>query len=138
MLFSAFKAASWAKKQDFPTSPKPLPKSISRRFVETETGLTMEYLSSTDTSPSKKIAIFLHGFPDAPTSWIPLMLKFQKDGFKTFAPSQRGYGQTRSNKKDQIEDYELDCLGDDVAAFIEKVVPDRTKVNFTSHTKYIM
>lgn len=95
----------------------------------------MEYISSTDTSPSKKIAIFLHGFPDAPTSWIPLMLKFQKDGFKTFAPSQRGYGQTRSNKKDQIEDYELDCLGDDVAAFIEKVVPDRTKVKFTKITK---
>ena len=130
MLFTAFKAASWAKNQDFPTKPKPLPKSISRRFAETETGLTMEYLSSTETSASKKIAIFLHGFPDAATSWIPLMLKFQNDGFKTFAPSQRGYGQTRSNKKNEVEDYDLDCLADDVAAFIEKVVSDQTKVHF--------
>ena len=90
----------------------------------------MEYLSSTDTSASKKIAIFLHGFPDAATSWIPLMLKFQNDGFKIFAPSQRGYGATRSNKKDQVEDYDLDCLADDVAAFIERVVEDQTKVYF--------
>lgn len=134
MLFTAFKAASWAKNQDFPTKPKPLPKSISRRFAETETGLTMEYLSSTETTASKKIAIFLHGFPDAATSWIPLMLKFQNDGFKTFAPSQRGYGQTRSNKKDEVEDYDLDCLADDVAAFIEKVVAEKTKVNLTGLT----
>jgi hypothetical protein len=136
MLFSAFKAAGWAKNQDFPTKPKPLPKSISRRFAETETGLTMEYLSSTETSASNKIAIFLHGFPDAATSWIPLMLKFQNDGFKTFAPSQRGYGQTRSNKKDTVEDYDVDCLADDIAAFIEKVVPDKTKVNFKKKSDF--
>ncbi|CAG5105881.1 Oidioi.mRNA.OKI2018_I69.chr1.g2534.t2.cds [Oikopleura dioica] len=118
-LFEAIRAAIWAKSQDFPTKPKPLPKSIARRFLETETGLTMEYLSST--KETDKIAVFLHGFPDSPTSWIPLMLKFQNEGFQTFAPTQRGYGQTRSNKTDEIEDYALDCLRDDAASFIENI-----------------
>ena len=118
-LFLAFKSAIWVKSQDFPTKPKPLPKSLVRRFVETETGLTMEYLSSL--KETEKLAVFLHGFPDSPTSWIPLMLKFQSEGFQTFAPAQRGYGQTKSNKADEVDDFALDCLRDDVASFIESI-----------------
>lgn len=39
------------------------------------------------------LVICLHGFPDQPSTWTPLMGKLAKHGFRVVAPSLRGYTQ---------------------------------------------
>ena len=40
------------------------------------------------------LALCLHGFPDSPRSWLPLMTRLADAGFRAVAPYMRGYAPT--------------------------------------------
>ena len=40
------------------------------------------------------LALCLHGFPDSPRSWVPLMARLADAGFRAVAPYMRGYAPT--------------------------------------------
>lgn len=60
----------------------------------------------------ERLMLFLHGFPDAPTSMIPLMRKAARNGYYAVAPYMRGYGQTGRPSGDNyfISDLARDCV----------------------------
>ncbi|TGL58315.1 alpha/beta fold hydrolase [Leptospira sarikeiensis] len=51
-------------------------------------GLEFDLLKS---GKGKKLALFLHGFPDDAASFLPLMEKFSEVGFTCYSPYLRGY-----------------------------------------------
>lgn len=71
-----------------------------------------------------RLALLLHGFPDDPGSWAPLMTSLAADGFKVVAPYLRGYG--RSGGRDG--DYSLARLADDAACLIQAAGFERATV----------
>ncbi len=64
-----------------------------------------------------KLALCLHGFPEAWFSWryqLPLLAKL---GYRVWAPDMRGYGD--SDRPTRTRDYAVDRLVDDVAGLID-------------------
>jgi pimeloyl-ACP methyl ester carboxylesterase len=64
-----------------------------------------------------RLALCLHGFPEAACSWryqLPLLAEL---GYRVWAPNQRGYG--RSTRPPKIDDYRTAALVADVAALID-------------------
>ena len=61
------------------------------RFVDAN-GLRMGYLEAGD--QKNPLALLLHGFPDTPDSWRPLMTTLADAGFHVVAPFMRGYHPT--------------------------------------------
>lgn len=59
------------------------------------------------------LMLFLHGFPDAPTSMVPLLEKAAEAGYYAVAPYMRGYGKTgpARNGHYYISDLARDCVG---------------------------
>jgi pimeloyl-ACP methyl ester carboxylesterase len=62
------------------------------------------------------LVICLHGFPDTPWSFRPLLTRLAGKGFRAIAPFLRGYAPTDLSPND---DYSLLTLGRDVIALIE-------------------
>ncbi|WP_153504495.1 alpha/beta fold hydrolase [Cumulibacter manganitolerans] len=59
------------------------------------------------------LALVLHGFPDTPVSFIPLLEALADAGYRAVAPWLRGYAPTSVPADD---DYSLETLADDVSA----------------------
>jgi pimeloyl-ACP methyl ester carboxylesterase len=64
-----------------------------------------------------RLALCLHGFPEAAFSWryqIPLLAEL---GYRVWAPNQRGYG--RTTRPPKVDDYRMERLVGDVAGLID-------------------
>ena len=66
---------------------------------------------------SKKLALLLHGFPESKFSWRHQMSVFADQGYRVWAPNQRGYGHT--TRPLGVANYTLDHLVSDVDKLIE-------------------
>lgn len=64
-----------------------------------------------------RLALCLHGFPEASFSWrhqLPLLAQL---GYRAWAPNQRGYG--RTTRPPNVDDYRPELLVADAAALID-------------------
>jgi pimeloyl-ACP methyl ester carboxylesterase len=64
--------------------------------------------------------LLLHGFPDHPPTWLPLMERLAERGFRTWAPWLRGYAPSLLDGP-----YDIDRLAADAIALADAVAPDR-------------
>lgn len=64
------------------------------------------------------VALFLHGFPDLPASWAPVMERFAARGYRCVAPWLRGYPPSTTDGP-----FGLDQLARDVLALAREVSP---------------
>jgi pimeloyl-ACP methyl ester carboxylesterase len=64
-----------------------------------------------------KLALFLHGFPEAWFSWRHQMPLLAELGYRCWAPDMRGYGDTE--RPGRTRDYAADRLVDDVAGLMD-------------------
>lgn len=65
---------------------------------------------------SGPLVLLLHGFPDTPYSFWPIMQKLSEAGYRAVAPFTRGYAPTELAPDG---DYSLPTLGRDVIALVE-------------------
>lgn len=73
------------------------------------------------TGPEKgPLALFLHGFPDVPSTWEPVMERFAKTGYRCVAPWMRGYAPSTLEGP-----FDLERLGRDVLAIAHELAPRR-------------
>ncbi len=66
------------------------------------------------------VLMFLHGFPEAAFVWDELLAHFarpENGGYRCVAPNLRGY--EKSTRPDQVEDYRVKYLVQDIAALIQ-------------------
>lgn len=66
---------------------------------------------------SRKLALFLHGFPQCGYMWRHQMQQLADMGYKCWAPNLRGYGQSYSPT--EISEYQADILSNDVAEIMD-------------------
>lgn len=71
-----------------------LPSGVSRRRVETATGLSMHCLEAGRGDGARPLVLLLHGFPELAYSWRHVLPALGDAGFWAIAPDQRGYGLT--------------------------------------------
>ncbi len=64
-----------------------------------------------------RFALCLHGFPECNYSWREQMPLLARMGYTVWAPNLRGYGE--SSRPDQVSDYRIRHLVDDVAGLID-------------------
>ena len=64
-----------------------------------------------------RLALCLHGFPEVALSWREQMDALAQEGYRAWAPNQRGYG--RSSRPPRMQDYAIENLMDDVAGLID-------------------
>ena len=64
-----------------------------------------------------RLALCLHGFPEAAVSWRAQLPMLAALGYRVWAPNLRGYG--RTTRPPAVEDYRIDLLVADVAALID-------------------
>jgi pimeloyl-ACP methyl ester carboxylesterase len=64
-----------------------------------------------------KLALCLHGFPEAWFSWRHQMPLLAKLGYRVWAPDLRGYGDT--DRPRRVKDYATDRLVEDVGALVD-------------------
>jgi epoxide hydrolase 4 len=86
---------------------------ITTTFVEAN-GLRFEVDQCGD---GRRLALFLHGFPESKASWRFHMPALAKLGYTCWAPNLRGYG--ASSRPKQRRAYRLEHLMDDVAGLID-------------------
>ncbi|MDW3650787.1 MAG: alpha/beta hydrolase [Bacteroidia bacterium] len=63
--------------------------------------------------------ILLHGFPESSIAWDPLLEKAAAEGFRVIAFDQRGY--SPGARPEELEEYHIDKLTEDVLAVADKV-----------------
>ncbi len=63
--------------------------------------------------------ILLHGFPETSTMWADPMMRLADEGYRCFAPDQRGY--SPGARPDRVEAYTYDQLASDVIALADAV-----------------
>jgi len=63
--------------------------------------------------------ILLHGFPETSAMWTDLMAKLADEGYRCFAPDQRGY--SPGARPERVEAYTYDLLASDVMALADAV-----------------
>lgn len=61
--------------------------------------------------------LLLHGFPEAAVEWDHQVAMLGDNGFRAVAPDQRGY--SPRVRPDQVAEYGIDILADDVAAIAD-------------------
>lgn len=71
------------------------------------------------------LVLLLHGFPDRPTSWAPIMEGLAAAGFRAAAPALRGYVPSAIPADG---DYRIPTLGRDAIALIEALGAERAVV----------
>lgn len=69
--------------------------------------------------------ILTHGFPDDVRTWDAVVPALAAAGFRTFAPYQRGYGQTRFLKSRTPRTGQVTALGQDVIDFADALGLER-------------
>lgn len=84
-------------------------------LVETDE-ITFEVDELGDTS-SPRLALCLHGFPELNYSWRYQMPVLARQGYRVWAPNQRGYGHT--TRPEGIYAYRTEALIDDVSQLID-------------------
>ncbi len=65
------------------------------------------------------LALCLHGFPDVPATWAPVMERLSAAGFRCVAPYLRGYAPSTL-----AGPFDVDRLGSDVVAMAAALSPD--------------
>ena len=70
-------------------------------------------------NPSAEPVIFLHGFPETSIMWAGLMEKLADEGYRCFAPDQRGY--SPGARPEGVESYAYEELASDVAALADDI-----------------
>lgn len=70
-----------------------------------------------------EVVMFLHGFPEFWYAWHHQVDYFSKQGYRVWAPDQRGYN--ISEKPTDIDAYTLDKLADDVVGLIKQSGQER-------------
>ena len=74
--------------------------------------------------PDGPLALLLHGFPDTPHGWTPVVQALAEDGFHVVAPFMRGYAPTEVPRAAVT----LDDLSGDALALIASLGHDRARV----------
>jgi len=74
---------------------------------------------------SGPLALLVHGFPDTPHGWLPLMRRLAAAGYRAVAPFTRGYAPTTAGPTRKTTTSEL---ADDVLALIEALGHDRAEL----------
>jgi epoxide hydrolase 4 len=72
------------------------------------------------------LVILLHGFPETWYAWRRQMESLAREGFRVWAPDQRGYGE--STRPRRIRDYRIDLLVDDVIGLIDAAGCERANL----------
>lgn len=70
-----------------------------------------------------RVAVLLHGFPEAHFSWRHQIGFLAERGYEVWAPNQRGYG--GSTRPQAVSAYHVDHLCADVAGLIDQVAAGR-------------
>ena len=68
---------------------------------------------------SGPVVIFLHGFPDDATGWLPVMDRLADQGIRSYAPFLRGFGATRFLAPDTPRSGQVAALVNDLRAFMD-------------------
>jgi pimeloyl-ACP methyl ester carboxylesterase len=63
--------------------------------------------------------VFLHGFPETSVMWAGLMERLGDEGYRCFAPDQRGY--SSGARPSGVEDYAYQGLASDVMALVDSL-----------------
>jgi pimeloyl-ACP methyl ester carboxylesterase len=71
------------------------------------------------------LVLLLHGFPDRPHSWLPIMEGLAAAGYRAVAPAMRGYHPTEIPSDG---DYRIPTLGRDALALIEALGAEQAVV----------
>lgn len=74
-------------------APPDLPAGLTFGHTQID-GLDVGWLSHPDADPDAPLALLLHGFPDAATTWRHLVPDLVEAGFRPVAPWLRGYAPT--------------------------------------------
>lgn len=81
----------------------------------TRAGLTFEVLDPT--GPADETVVLLHGFPQQPSSFNPVVSLLYDEGIRTLVPSQRGY--TAAARPRRRRDYRTAETAADVIALLD-------------------
>ena len=65
------------------------------------------------------VVVLAHGFPELAYSWRHQIPALAEAGYRVLAPDQRGYG--RSSRPDEITDYDIVHLTDDLLGLLDDV-----------------
>jgi len=65
--------------------------------------------------------ILVHGWPDAPRTWIPMASLLADQGFRVLAPTLRGFGGTKFISGETPRSGQLSVLSRDLVEFIERL-----------------
>lgn len=88
---------------------------VTRLAIETHRG-RFSALAAGDTS--RPLVLVLHGFPDAPATFVPLLRALDAHGYRAIAPWMRGYAPS------PIEGpFDVEMLADDVDAWLAALSP---------------
>ncbi len=97
---------------------EPAPGFPAPRFLDTN-GIEMGVYVQGDGKP----LVLCHGFPEMAYSWRKQIGPFSRAGYQVIVPDQRGYGLTE--RPDDIADYTLDKLCDDMAGLLDALEIDK-------------
>jgi pimeloyl-ACP methyl ester carboxylesterase len=94
------------------------PPGTTRRTIATN-GINLSVLEAGAPGPgdpTRPLVVLCHGFPELAYSWRHQFAAVASAGWHVVAPDQRGYGD--SDCPDEVTDYDIDHLTDDVAGLI--------------------
>lgn len=87
-------------------------------------GLTFDALAAGPTEGP--LVVLLHGFPQLPRSWVPVMEGLAAAGHRAVAPAQRGY--SAGARPGSTAAYRMEQLTGDVLAFADQLGAERFAV----------
>lgn len=89
----------------------------------------LRFFTLADGPADGEMAILLHGFPEGAESWSKQVAALARKGVLVVAPDMRGYG--RSDAPDEVSEYAMPQLVDDVAGIIKAF--GRTSAHVAGH-----
>ncbi len=89
----------------------------------------LRFFALADGPADGEMAVLLHGFPEGAESWLKQVAALARAGLLVVAPDMRGYG--RSDAPDQVGDYAMANLVEDVAGIIKAF--GRTSAHVAGH-----
>ena len=69
--------------------------------------------------------VFVHGFPDDASAWLPVMDALAERGIRSYAPFLRGFGPTRFKTAEAYRSGQVAALVADLVAFMDAVDIER-------------
>lgn len=94
--------------------------NLSPQRIKTTDGITLSAYTAGDSR--QPALVFVHGYPDDHTVWLPLMQQFVDDYF-IVAYDVRGAGESDAPK--QVSSYQLSQLADDLWEVTQQVLGDK-------------